>query len=160
MAAQPIQPFDPVDAIMWVMERAFDPAFGEAWNRRQVSDALLLGTCDHALIDHVGEIGEAPPGQPAGFYLSRRAVDEEEFLLFAIAPEFRGRGLGRDLLAYFVGQARARGSQRLFLEMRRGNPALALYERLGFRSVGIRPGYYHGAAGVRIDAITLEKILD
>ncbi len=26
---------DPVDAIMAVMDAAFDPAFGEAWNRRQ-----------------------------------------------------------------------------------------------------------------------------
>ena len=31
-----------VDQIMAIMEAAFDPQWGEAWNRRQVEDALLL----------------------------------------------------------------------------------------------------------------------
>ena len=54
MAARAWPEFDPLDAIMAVMESAFDPAYGEAWNRRQVSDALLLGTCRHMLIDPDG----------------------------------------------------------------------------------------------------------
>ncbi|MEO0057507.1 MAG: hypothetical protein RIT17_960, partial [Pseudomonadota bacterium] len=31
-----------IDRIMAVMEAAFDPAYGEAWNRRQVADALSM----------------------------------------------------------------------------------------------------------------------
>ena len=84
MAAQPLWPDDPVDAIMGVMEHAFDPGFGEAWNRRQVADALVLGTSRHALIAPDGAIGQTPRDRTAGFLLARRALDDEELLLFAI----------------------------------------------------------------------------
>ena len=40
---------------MAVMNAAFDPAFGEAWNRRQVEDALLLGQSHYALLAAHGE---------------------------------------------------------------------------------------------------------
>jgi [ribosomal protein S18]-alanine N-acetyltransferase len=158
MAAAPHLPADPVDSIMAVMDAAFDPAFGEAWSRRQVADALLLGTCRYALIDADGALGPGTP-EPAGFYLSRSALDEEELLLLAVAPGQRGRGLGSALLDDFCSAARARGATRAFLEMRRGNPAARLYEANGFRVIGERPAYYRGRYGARYDAISFEKRL-
>lgn len=164
MAAQPIWPADPVDAIMRVMERAFDPRFGEAWNRRQVSDALVLGTSRHALIAPDGTIGENfggenPGEQTAGFLLARQALDDEELLLFAIDPAWRRRGLGAALLKHFCKSAATRGMARIFLEMRDGNPAARLYEGHGFQQVGKRPEYYRGTDGTRLDALTYQRIL-
>ncbi|MET0181053.1 MAG: GNAT family N-acetyltransferase [Novosphingobium sp.] len=153
-------PLDPLDAIMAVMDRAFDPRFGEAWNRRQVADALLLGGCDHAVIGADGRFGPLCPDDAAGFFLSRAVLDEEELLLLAVDPAFRGRGLGARLLERFVAAAAARGARRLFLEMRRGNPADALYEAHGFRAIGVRPGYYRASDGTRIDALSFERSLD
>jgi [ribosomal protein S18]-alanine N-acetyltransferase len=43
-------PLDDIDQIMRVMGCAFDPAFGEAWNRRQVEDSLVMGNCHYILI--------------------------------------------------------------------------------------------------------------
>ena len=160
MAAQPLWPDDPVDAIMQVMERAFDPRFGEAWNRRQVADALVLGTSRHALIAPDGSIGEDPGEQTAGFLLARRVIDEEELLLFAIDPAWRRRGLGSVLLDHFCQCAATNGMVRIFLEMRDGNPAARLYGSHGFHQVGKRPGYYRGADGIRHDALTYQRILD
>ena len=40
---------DDLDRIMAVMEAAFDPAFGEAWSRRQVSDALVMPNTHYLL---------------------------------------------------------------------------------------------------------------
>lgn len=160
MAAAPSLPDDPVDAIMAVMARAFDPRHGEAWNRRQVSDALVLGTCHYALIDPAGTIADHIEGGAAGFFLSRAVLDEEELLLIGVDPAFRGKGFGAALLERFVADARARGSRRLFLEMRRGNPAAALYEARGFRAVGMRPAYYRGQDGARIDALSFARDLD
>jgi len=160
VAAAPSRPVDPVDAIMAVMIRAFDPRHGEAWNRRQVSDALLLGTCHWSLIDPAGNIAQHPEGSAAGFTLSRAVLDEEELLLIAVDPALRGKGLGAALLDRFIDEARARGSRRLFLEMRRGNPATALYEARGFRAVGVRPAYYRGQDGARIDALSFAVGLD
>lgn len=146
-------PRDDLDRIMAVMATAFDPAFGEAWTRRQVEDALVLGNCHFLLI---GEDGKepAPEADAAGFSLSRRGYEEEELLLFAISPSYRGRGLGLRLLTRFAEVARRRGARRLLLEMRRGNPAEGIYRRFGFVPIGERANYYRTSDGSRIDAIT------
>jgi len=144
---------DDVDRIMAVMEAAFDPAFGEAWTRRQVEDALAMpGT--HYLL--AGASGKPPAeGTPAaGFALSRGAADEEELLLIAVDPAYRGRGIGAALLARFIAKAGARGAHRLFLEMREGNRAESLYRRHGFKLVGRRRHYYRRGSGAPLDALT------
>lgn len=144
---------DDLDRIMAVMEAAFDPAFGEAWNRRQVEDALMIGNCHYALLDGFGD-APRPQAEAAGFFLSRHGYEEEELLLLAVDPRYRRRGVGRALLALFVGQARERGAKRLLLEMRRGNPAELLYRDFGFVPIGERLDYYRAPSGVRFDAIT------
>ena len=144
---------DDLDRIMAVMAAAFDPAFGEAWTRRQVGDALVLANTFYLL---AGPDGEAPGEgeEAAGFVLSRGAADEEELLLIAVDPRYRGRGIGTALLERFVAAARARGAERLFLEMRDGNPAESLYRRHGFAPVGRRRAYYRRGTGTPLDAIT------
>ncbi len=148
---------DPVDRIMAVMDRAFDPQFGEAWNRRQVSDALLLGNCNFGLIGVDGQdVSDIPSEKAAGFYLSRTVFDEEELLLFAVDPEHRRKGLGNLLLSQMIAAAKYRSVSRVFLEMRKGNPAGHLYTAHGFRPVGVRPKYYRTPDGDRLDAISHE----
>ena len=164
MAALPLFPDDPVDAIMQVMGRAFEPQFGEAWNRRQVSDALILGTTRHGLIAHDGTLGDGVGDEQrgattAGFFLSRQILDDEELLLFAVDRAWRCRGLGGKLLDHFCASAARRGVSSIFLEMRDGNPAARLYESRGFRQVGKRPAYYRGNDGTRHDALTFKRIL-
>lgn len=144
---------DDLDRIMAVMAEAFDPAYGEAWNRRQVSDALVLPNTFYLLAGADG--GEPEPGaDAAGFVLSRGAAGEEELLLIAVRPSMRGRGIGRRLLERFIAEAGARGTSRLFLEMRQGNPAERLYRAVGFEPVGRRPNYYRSAHDGPLDAIT------
>jgi ribosomal-protein-alanine N-acetyltransferase len=144
-----------IDRIMSVMEAAFDPAFGEAWTRRQVSDALLIGNCHYLLVGP--ECLPAGDGDEAvGFSLSRTGFDEEELLLFAVKPEYRKRGIGRFIMENLVNSARARGAKRLILEMRRENPAESLYRSVGFYPIGIRHDYYRQSNGTCVDAITFE----
>jgi [ribosomal protein S18]-alanine N-acetyltransferase len=144
---------DDLDRIMEVMEAAFDPAFGEAWSRRQVEDALALPGTHYRLA-----IAEGPAPDEVelaiGFALSRAAADEEELLLIAVHPRHRGRGIGDALLAGFLADARARGARRLFLEMREGNSAESLYRRHGFARVGRRRDYYRRSSSAPLDAIT------
>jgi [ribosomal protein S18]-alanine N-acetyltransferase len=143
---------DDLDHIMAVMEQAFDPQFGEAWNRRQVEDALLLGNCHYGL---------AMDGNTcAGFFLSRFGFDEEELLLLGVVPALRRRGHGAALLEQFLAEAVSRGAQRAMLEMRRGNPAEILYRNHGFEQIGCRPNYYRGKYGDRSDALTFASKLD
>ena len=147
---------DDLDRIMAVMEAAFDPAYGEAWTRRQVGDALVLPNTYYLL---AGADGHAPgDGENAvGFVLSRGAADEEELLLIAVDPRRRGRGIGTALLTRFIAEAGARGAARLFLEMREGNPAESLYRRHGFATVGRRRAYYRRGTAAPLDAITFAR---
>ncbi|MCZ8369064.1 MAG: GNAT family N-acetyltransferase [Porphyrobacter sp.] len=146
-----------VDRIMAVMEAAFDPAYGEAWNRRQVADALTLPSTHALVVDAAGapiptDAQDAPA--PAGFVLTRHVLDEEELLLIAVTPEARRRGVGAALIELMFAAGRKRGTTRVFLEMRRGNPAIHLYRKFGFEPIGERRNYYRMANGERIDAIT------
>lgn len=150
-------PIDPVDRIMAVMHSAFDPFFGEAWNRKQVSDALVMPNTFAATIDETGRIDS--PAYPTGFTLSRQAADEEELLLIAVHPNLRGRGLGGALLDNLFAQASERGVERLFLEMRSDNAAVNLYRTAGFEPIGTRKDYYRVLDGSKRDAITFRKNL-
>ena len=144
---------DDVDRIMAVMAAAFDPAYGEAWSRRQVGDALVMPNTHYLLAGPEGE--PLREGEPVtGFTLSRGAADEEELLLIAVHPDYRGQGIGAALMGRFIDQARQRGAERLFLEMREGNPAGSLYRRFGFTTVGRRRHYYRRGSSRPLDAIT------
>jgi|SRR5690606_17164895 len=145
-----------LERIMAVMESAFEPAFGEAWTRRQVGDALLLPNTFYLL---AAPHGGWPSGgeAAAGFVLSRGAADEEELLLIGVDPIWRRKGIGGAMLDRFIAEAKARGANRLFLEMREGNSAESLYRRHGFERVGRRRAYYRRGAGVPLDAITFAR---
>ncbi|MGB3796090.1 MAG: GNAT family N-acetyltransferase [Alteraurantiacibacter sp.] len=149
---------DALDAIMAVMEKAFDPRYGEAWNRRQVSDSLILRNVHYTLIDPSGT-DDADLDNVTGFALTRQVLDEEEILLIAVLPSERDAGVGKQLLAEVINRARARLVSRIFLEMRDGNSAEHLYRRFGFLKIGQRKGYYRGAVGGPLDAITFAKEL-
>ncbi|PIW55168.1 MAG: ribosomal-protein-alanine acetyltransferase [Sphingomonadales bacterium CG12_big_fil_rev_8_21_14_0_65_65_10] len=138
---------------MRVMSRGFDPEYNEAWTRKQVTDMLAMPSGHLIAVDRDGRRLDRR-GRVAGFALSRAAPGEEELLLIAVDPAHREAGLGARLLALLAADARARGGERLFLEMREGNPAVRLYDRIGFVPIGRRKEYYRTRSGHKLDAIT------
>ena len=151
---------DEVDHIMAVMDVAFDPQWGEAWNRKQVSDALIMPHTHAIVCNDRGSLWSDGDGDAAGFVLSRHAADEEELLLIGVRPEYRGRGIGKALIHELFRNAGARGVTRVFLEMRSNNPAEQLYRRIGFSPIGRRTDYYRLPTGARLDAITFACAID
>ncbi len=72
-----------------------------------------------------------------------RIFDEAHLNNFAVHPGWRRQGVGTALLAYSLAAATAVGAPKATLEVRASNaPALALYERAGFRQLGSRRAYY------------------
>ena len=70
-------------------------------------------------------------------------LDEAQITNVAIAPEYRGQGIGSQLMKELICQVKARGATAMTLEVRPSNaPAIALYTSFGFRDTGRRPGYY------------------
>lgn len=61
----------------------------------------------------------------------------------AVTRERRGQKLGQKILVALLDQLRARGVHRTYLEVDTTNqPAVALYEKNGFRPAGLRADYY------------------
>ena len=61
-----------LDAIMRIMDSAFDPQWGEAWTRNQVSSALMLSNTHATLIAASGE-DLRDPAEAEGFAIVRAA---------------------------------------------------------------------------------------
>jgi ribosomal-protein-alanine N-acetyltransferase len=84
---------------------------------------------------------------------------EAHILNVCVRPEFRCRGVGRQLLRYLLERSRALGMAEAFLEVRPSNTtAIRLYQSLGFEQVGVRRGYYQATNG-REDAAVLRLAL-
>jgi len=139
-----------------VMQRAFDPQYGEAWNPAQCLAVLALPGY-HLRGAWQEELG---PGEGlTGFAISRIVAGESELLLFAVDPAERRKGTGSALLQDWFALCEDQHVDRCFLEMREANPARSLYEYFGFTQIACRVGYYRGRDGMVSNAITMQKLL-
>lgn len=85
----------------------------------------------------------APAGAIAGFVAARALGPEAEMLNLAVAPEHRRQGIGRRLVEELHRHLRARGTERVYLEVRPSNlPAQQLYRSFGYCECGRRQKYY------------------
>lgn len=74
-------------------------------------------------------------------------------------PSYRGQGVASYFLKALIQDAKDNGLEKLILEVAVDNfPARVLYERLGAKTVGLRPGYYQREKG-RVDALIMEIAL-
>jgi [ribosomal protein S18]-alanine N-acetyltransferase len=138
-----------IEPVMDIMGNAFDPGFGEAWNKAQCLGILGLPGVWLMLASHEGRV--------VGFTLARVIADEAELLLIAVSPDKHGCGIGAMLLDNIIETARLRGATRVHLEVRDGNKAVELYQRSGFLPMGRRSAYYRGKFGQSFDALTLSR---
>ena len=67
----------------------------------------------------------------------------------------RGQGVGRWLMSAVHAAAREHDRCLVLLNTRHGGPAERFYKSLGYREVGVIPGYMLGPSGERIDSVTL-----
>lgn len=118
--------------------------------------------CEALLADRsVQADGLFASGRMAGVILSRHALDEAEVLTIVMTRRLRGQGLAGQLLQRHVNGLSHRGVRRLTLEVEAGNmPALAVYRRAGFETVGERRGYYPRPDGSRADALVMALDFD
>jgi ribosomal-protein-alanine N-acetyltransferase len=69
--------------------------------------------------------------------------DEAHVTNLLVEPEWRGRGIGVELMLGLIDAALQEGARHITLEVRSENEAArTLYARLGLAPVGVRKGYY------------------
>ncbi len=94
-------------------------------------------------------------GELIGYAVVMLASDEAHLLNLSIAAGCQRQGYGGQLLQRLCEVARGQGIRLIFLEVRPSNVAgLRLYERHGYKRVGLRREYYPAQAG-REDALVL-----
>ena len=136
-------------------------AYAHPWSQRHFLDSLRSG------YPAVMLLGEPLPGDVAlptvpggqiliGYLVAMPGVDEVHLLNITVAPVHQHQGWARLMLDALVTWARGQNAGTLWLEVRQSNaPARRLYERYGFRQVGVRRGYYPVSTFEREDAIVM-----
>ena len=111
-----------------------------------VSEMLADGRFNRILVDSAGRMG-------AYLFCVWQYLDLR-VLKVATLPEQQRAGLARRLMELAEDHAETTGGERLTLEVRHDNePAIALYETLGYSHQEIRPHYYPSGD----DAIIMSK---
>ncbi|WP_373046419.1 ribosomal protein S18-alanine N-acetyltransferase [Vulgatibacter sp.] len=122
-----------VEPVMEVERRAFKNPWSEDLFRRELThdwSTILLAL-------------EPGTERVLGFVIFWVVHDEIHILNVAVDPPARRRGVARALLEELLQRGRRQKLALATLEVRKSNTgAIALYEGLGFRAVGVRKGYY------------------
>jgi ribosomal-protein-alanine N-acetyltransferase len=117
--------------------------FTHPWTAAQIADELAGTAPGGVLVLEGPHVPGGPTGGLCAYCCFRLVLDEMHVMNVAVAPGQRRRGLARWLLGFAMGRAARAGCRRALLELRAGNrEALALYESLGFRRLGVRRAYY------------------
>ena len=129
-----VSPMELADvASVEAIERA---SFSAPWPPNAYRTELQTNRLAHYLVIRVGP-------QIVGYAGLWLMVDEAHVTTFAIHPDWRRRRLGERLLMALLDIALDRRAAEATLEVRLSNlAARRLYEKFGFRPVGIRPRYY------------------
>jgi len=111
-------------------------SFSQPWPDEAYRNELVANRLASYLVARAGE-------EVVGFGGIWLMVDEAHVTTFAVAPAWRRRRVGESLLLALLDLAIARHAREATLEVRLSNmPARRLYEKFGFRPVGLRPRYY------------------
>ena len=83
-------------------------------------------------------------GVVVGYIGSQSVLGEADMMNLAVSNTARRQGLGDRLVNELILRLRQQGIYKLTLEVRVSNePAISLYQKLGFQMLGRRPRYYH-----------------
>ena len=151
---EPMTP-DRLDTVVAVEQSAYP----YPWTRGNFADSLQSGYQAQLLCADAG----APDEALLGYFVAMKGVDEVHLLNITVAPAHQRQGWACVMLDGLAIWSRGQGAQWLWLEVRASNTrAKTVYQRYGFRHVGVRKGYYpDGPAGrgQREDALVMSFAL-
>ncbi len=91
--------------------------------------------------------------------MRKNGLHRAEVQKVMVHTEFRGRGIGRQLMDAVEAAAHTAQRTLLVLDTRRGDVAETLYQKLGYVQAGIIPGYASNATGGLDDTVLYYRIL-
>lgn len=130
-----------------------------AWSERAIRDELAAPARTY-LFDVPDASGEQPHAIAAadvrGFAGYWYDGDDAEIMDIGVSRAHQRQGIALRLMHAMIERARLEGARRMLLEVAVTNdPAIALYERLGFARIGLRRRYYQ-PEGIDAHVMALE----
>jgi ribosomal-protein-alanine acetyltransferase len=139
---------DDLDSVMAIEDAVYPD---DAWSAENMG-AELASQHGHYLV--AVDEGDAIVGY-AGL-LAPLGTGQGDIQTVTVSPQARRQGLARAMMQQLITEARRRGAEELFLEVRVDNEAAqALYREFGFETVSVRKRYYKGG----IDALSMKLIV-
>lgn len=109
--------------------------FSHPWSKAAFGDALAAEEAIYLVAETDGQI--------VGHCGVTNVLGEGYITNVAVLPAYRNRKIGQRLLAALLAEGEAAGISAFTLEVRAGNSsAIRIYEKAGFVSAGVRPGFY------------------
>lgn len=120
---------------LWQVTVIEQEIFSQPWSKQGFLDALKNKDTLYLVAEEKNTI--------LGYLGLWQSFEEADITNVAVKSEYRRKGVAGRLLSEGRRLAAQRGITALTLEVRVSNePAIRLYEKYGFRSLGIRPGFY------------------
>lgn len=109
--------------------------FSSPWSEKAFADTLTRPEMIYLVAEKDGKV--------VGHCGVTNILGEGEITNVAVSEPYRRCGIGEKMLMQLLAEGEAAGILEFTLEVRAGNSAaIHLYEKLGFLSEGIRPGFY------------------
>ena len=122
--------------------------FSDPWSVEEFESSFSLPFFQGVLVEDEGKI--------VAYACAVVVFEDGDIANVAVSPQYRKQGLGKAMLVELEAQAKAKGCERLFLEVREFNsPAIGLYSGFGFEKISLRKHYYPDGE----NAIVMQKTL-
>ena len=133
------------------MEQIEIECFSVPWSREALEEELENPYAHYVVCtDDVGNV--------MGYIGSRIVLDSADITNVAVRPQYRRRGIARQLVGRMLEQMAAKGVTGVLLEVRESNlPAQNCYAQAGFTVVGRRKNYYELP---KEDALLMGRVLE
>lgn len=117
----------------------------QPWTLGILQDCLKVGYLCHTFrfkpdVEINSDLAVLPP---IGFMITQVILDECHLLNICVHPDWRGKGIASQALRWLFNFMQEKNMRSMFLEVRASNQAaIKLYQKLGFKQIGIRKNYY------------------
>lgn len=112
-----------------------EASFSMPWSEQDFRDLLKHSYCFYVVAEADGEV--------VGCTGYTKSFDEANIDNVVVAPAYRNRGIAQAMLTKLLALGEDDGITAFTLEVRVSNAAaIHVYEKMGFVSEGIRPGFY------------------
>ena len=121
--------------------------FTTPWSKNAYLEISRLENVHFLVVKHLAEV--------AAYILFQEtnAGHDLELHTIATAPGYRHLGLAKKMMQFMINEAQKKNLKHIFLLVRSSNlPAISLYNKFNFRTIGVRPHYY---ADNREDALLM-----